>query len=195
MISDITKSVRAAELAEKAVASALRRWFPDEFVEHQHDGKFGTDVSVSFRGLRLCFGVEQIDKFLDRHSQYPYQNYPLNTDKRARKMVGATESVLFVVNGPIGTTPDRYMLIFPSDVPRSPQVGRLSLAKGWRAACPWGYGASSALEYRFMVPRQEVRLFSDPFPFDLEHIVRYKLKWNGPEVVHPERITVQRSYK
>jgi len=190
MIEDIKESVKASVVSEKRVADALHRWFPDNHVEHQHDGEFGTDVSISFRGLRLCFGVEQIDAFGDKDLVYPYPCYPLSTDKRARKMVSCVESVLFVVNGPIGCVPDRYMLIFPSSVPLDPEIkplySRSGPKKKNRHPCPWG--CTHEREYRFMVPRTEVRMFSDPFPFDLLTIVRDKLNWTGPKVMYKSRV-------
>jgi hypothetical protein len=179
--------------SEEAVATMLKR--SGFRVVIKSFGKYGTDLIAMRDGLVVTCGVEQIKRW-GKQGKYQYEEYNLNTHKRARKMVSREEELLFVVN--LSLT--EYIFITPSDVSNT---DALNYSRPWGVfedrdykvgihACPWGKPSNE--EYSFRIKARGPIRIDDKFPLTTLEL-RKRLRWAGPLPAIDEEVYSKNSHR
>ena len=192
-VTDVNYMDALAGPSEEAIARMLKRSGFRVVVKPY--GKYGTDLIAMRDGLVVTCGVEQIKRW-EKHGKYQYEEYNLNTHKRARKMVSREEELLFVVNLDL----TEFIFITPSDISNSDALG---YSRQWGVfedrdykvgvhVCPWGQPSNE--EYSFRIKVREPTGVGDKFPLTTLEL-RKRLRWTGPLPVIEGEIYSKNSHR
>lgn len=192
-MTDVNYMDALAGPSEGAIAKMLKR--SGFRVVIKPFGKYGTDLVAMRDGLVVTCGVEQIKRW-EKQGRYQYEEYNLNTHKRARKMASREEELLFVVNFCL----TEYIFITPSDVnkgdaPYYSRPWRIFEDRDYKVGvhiCPWGQPSSE--EYSFRIKAGEPTRIDDEFPLTTLEL-RKLLRWTGPPPVLEEEIYSKNSHR